>query len=160
YYRDEVLPDLVRAYQAIWVRYMKFGGAGGFPGDLNVGDVVVAQQNLATSLATYITTLGQMWQAVVDVTDLLHTPDLFGGEGPKPEVAEIPALEKPVPRPCCHPCSPLPNLHHRVLDGDWPPAVPTTSSPAAPNNAPPPAPPKVLPPPNPLDRNEKAPVPK
>jgi cobalt-zinc-cadmium efflux system outer membrane protein len=150
YYRDLVLPDLVRVYRATYARWKQDpGGAPGISNPPGISDIVVAQQNLATSVATYITTLGQLWQAVVDVTDLLQTPDLFGVEGPHHAVAEIPDLEKLPGLPCCHPCSPLPNLHHRVLGADWPPAeAPRTSSPAPPVT-------EKLPPPTPADDGKK-----
>ncbi len=155
YYRDLVLPDLVRTYRGTYERWRE-----GVPGEVNVSDIVVAQQNLATALAYYITTLGQMWQAVVDVTDLLQTPDLFGVEGPRHAVAEIPDLEKLPALPCCHPCSPLPNLHHHVLDGDWPSAVPPGSlTSGAPVEEPAPPKPRVLPPPRPAEKNDRAATP-
>ena len=145
YYRDLVLPDLVRVYRSTYERWNQ--GVG----DINISDIVVAQQNMATSLATYITTLGQMWQSVVDVTDLLQTPDLFGIEGPKHAVAEIPDLEKLGGLPCCHPCSPVPNLHHRVLDGAWPQAAPPMLN--LPRSSPQKQP--TLPQPTPADRDDK-----
>jgi cobalt-zinc-cadmium efflux system outer membrane protein len=145
-YRDYVLPDLVRVYRATYQRWREDPGPApaGVSSPPGISDIVVAQQNLATAVGTYITTLGQQWQAVVDVTDLLQTPDLFGVEGPKQAVAEIPDLDKLCGLPCCHPCSPIPNLHHRVLDGDWPPAMP--ASPPTRSL------PQTLPPPKPVDR--------
>src|SRR5262249_62168837 len=46
YYRDQVLPDLVRVYRGVYERYQRepAGPAGAPPG---FTDVVVAQQNLA-----------------------------------------------------------------------------------------------------------------
>src|SRR5262249_19849379 len=89
-----------------------------------LNDVVVAQQNLAQSVATYLTTLGGLWQAVVDLAGLLQTDDLFGMK--TDEVADIPDLEKLFALPCCHRCSPPPWQHDRVLDGEWPSAMPPT----------------------------------
>jgi cobalt-zinc-cadmium efflux system outer membrane protein len=125
-YRNQILPDAVRVYRGVYERYQKEpAAAGGNPP--NLGDVVVAQQTLAGVVGTYLTTLGLMWQAVVDVTDLLQTNDLFQvtdhpvpteGVPPVPDLEHLPGL------PCCHPCSPLPEAHQKVVDGTWPPALP------------------------------------
>jgi cobalt-zinc-cadmium efflux system outer membrane protein len=92
-HRDQVLPDLVRVYHGTYARFRDEPGppVGSPPG---LTDLVVAEQNLATAIGTYITTLGQAWQGVVDVADLLQTPDLFGVQGGCCRVAEIPDLEK------------------------------------------------------------------
>jgi cobalt-zinc-cadmium efflux system outer membrane protein len=148
YYRDQVLPDLIRVYEQTLIRWL----APNSP--LNVSDIALAQQNLATALATYISTLGLLWQAVVDVTDLLQTPDFFGLGGPQHPGHEIPDLDRLMALPCCHPCSPLPNLHHRVLDGDWPAALPPGSLNAPTSESRSPAL-RKLPPPRPLDSNGK-----
>lgn len=121
YYRDQILPDLVRVYRGVYERYQRepAGPATNPPG---FTDVVVAQQNLAQAVATYVTTLGNLWQGVVDVADLLQTLDLFGLAGPTEVIHAIPDLETLAPLPCCHPCSPVPGLHQKVIDGDWRPA--------------------------------------
>jgi cobalt-zinc-cadmium efflux system outer membrane protein len=109
YYRDQILPDLVRVYRGVYRRYqVSDRGEDGAPG---FNDVVVAQQNLAQSIGTYIQTLGQVWQAVVEVADLLQTPDLFGVTKTTQPVGAIPDL---APLPCCHPCSPLPDVHQHA----------------------------------------------
>lgn len=130
YYRDQILPDLVRVYRGVYERYQRepAGPAGSPPG---FTDVVVAQQNLAQAVATYVTTLGNLWQAVVDVADPLQTLDLFGMGGPTLPVSDIPDLEKLLSLPCCHPCSPLPGAHQHVVDGDWPTAALGGPPPAA-----------------------------
>jgi cobalt-zinc-cadmium efflux system outer membrane protein len=124
YYRDLILPDLIRVYTAIQQRYYVLGGEGGAGPGFN--DLIVAQGNLAGGFAGYITTLDAMWGAVVDVTDLLQTRDLFQLNGfPTPteclpgipDMADLPKL------PCAHPCSPLPGAHLNPPDGSWPPAV-------------------------------------
>lgn len=117
YYRDSILPDLIRVYRGVSDRYQN-EVAGKDASVPNLGDVVMAQQNLSTALATYLTTLGGLWQAVVDVAGLLQTDDLFG-INPHP-VADVPDLESLFSLPCCHCCSPIPGAHHRVVDGDWP----------------------------------------
>jgi cobalt-zinc-cadmium efflux system outer membrane protein len=121
YYRDQILPDLVRVYRGVYDRYQRDpGGAAGQPPAFT--DVVVAQQNLAQAVATYVTTLGSQWQAAVDVADVMQTFDLFGVEKAKHPVAEIPDLVKLPPLPCHHACSPLPHAHQHVVDRGWPPA--------------------------------------
>jgi hypothetical protein len=69
-------------------------------------------------------------------------------------VPEIPDLEKLPGLPCSHPCSPLPGLHHRVLDGGWPLADPSRPPvpPVPPAQAPAPA---TLPPPWEAGKEEK-----
>jgi cobalt-zinc-cadmium efflux system outer membrane protein len=130
-YRDQVLPDQVRAYRAIYERYQKEAAPPAPPGvpvtaTPAFADVVVAQQNLATSLTTYITTLGAMWQAVADVADLLQTDDLFqlGVGEPCAEPVAVPGLENLPGLPCWHPCSPLPDPALKGAHGEWPPAAP------------------------------------
>jgi cobalt-zinc-cadmium efflux system outer membrane protein len=124
YYRDHILPDLVRVYRGMYERWQReVPGPAANPPQFT--DLVVAQQNLAQAVGTYITTLGGLWQAVVDVADPLQTMDLFGMMGPHEEVPVIPDLAALPPLPCCHPCSPVPDAHQHVLDGSWPPADPS-----------------------------------
>jgi cobalt-zinc-cadmium efflux system outer membrane protein len=127
YYRDEILPGLVRVYNGILQRYREetpaAAAAPGASAPPGFNDVVVAEGNLAAAVTTYVTTLGALWQAVVDVTDLLQTNDLFQVNGvptPTEPVCAVPDLEKPAPLPCGHPCSPLPGLHGKVPDAPWP----------------------------------------
>ncbi len=121
YYRDQILPDLVRVYRGVYDRYQQDpGGRGESPPSFT--DVIVAQQNLAQAVSSYITTLGNLWQAVIDVADILQTFDLFGVHTPTDAVAEIPDLEKLLALPCVHPCSPLPHAHQKVIDRTWPQA--------------------------------------
>lgn len=120
YYRDRILPDLVRVFRGVYDRYQQDpgGGAGGSPPGFT--DVVVAQQNLAGAVNNYVTTLGQLWQATADIANHLQTLDLYGVAGPKHDVPSIPDLAALPPLPCCHPCSPLHEAHHRVHDACWP----------------------------------------
>jgi cobalt-zinc-cadmium efflux system outer membrane protein len=142
-YRDKILPDLVRVYNGVYHRYQIEGqvappappGAGIGPAlqmtPPSINDVVVAQNLLATSIATYITNLGGMWQAVVDVTDLIQTHDMFQMEGqpwPTTPVPTLPDLEQLKPLLATHPCSPLPDPKLRGGDGSWPPAIPTRNN--------------------------------
>jgi cobalt-zinc-cadmium efflux system outer membrane protein len=144
YYRDQILPDLVRVYRGVYTRYQTEmparpgEGAGGVGSQVpGFNDLVVAQQNLAQAVGTYVTTLGLLWQAVVDVADLLQTKDLFGVTTPTEGVLAIPDLEKLAALPCRHPCSPLPEAHHTVPYADWPAAEP---APTAQRELPPPRP--------------------
>ena len=129
-YRDKILPDQVRAYRAIYDRYQKEAQPALPPGvpvsaTPAFSDVVVAQQNLAQSIATYVQTLGAMWQAVADVADLIQTDDLFqfGFAGACPENVDVPDLANLPGLPCMHPCSPLPDPALKTGDGHWPSAA-------------------------------------
>jgi cobalt-zinc-cadmium efflux system outer membrane protein len=122
FYRELILPDLIRVYAGMHDRYLE-AHAEGTP---TFGDVIVAQSNLAGAFAAYLTSLDALWGAIVDVTDLLQTRDLFrigGVPTPTdclpgiPDAADLPKL------PCTHPCSPLPGAHLHPPDGTWPPAV-------------------------------------
>jgi cobalt-zinc-cadmium efflux system outer membrane protein len=85
--------DQVRVYRAVYARYHKAGPAEPGPVQLNLTDVVVAQQTLATYLSSYITALGLQWTAVADVANLLQTEDLFAGSK-VPERPGVPTLEQ------------------------------------------------------------------
>ncbi len=71
-YRDLVLPNLGRAYKAMIRRYQVEPDKVGF------NDIIVAQQNLAQSLQTYLAALDAQWKAVVDVANVGQLDDLFG----------------------------------------------------------------------------------
>jgi outer membrane protein, heavy metal efflux system len=95
YYRRYILPDQVRAYRGAYDRRQIDPNA-------SFGDVVSAQQTLATDVTTYLTTLGQLWTSVTSVADLIQTDDLFEYARPQavpplPDLDQLPAL------PCCHP---------------------------------------------------------
>jgi cobalt-zinc-cadmium efflux system outer membrane protein len=120
YYRDRILPDLVRAMRSVRARYNVTVGEVAF------ADVVTAQQTLATGIATYLTALGAQWTAVVDLAHALQSDELFGQGGgatggPAPPVCE---LERLLALPCCHPCGPLPTGTPQPPDASWPPLVP------------------------------------
>jgi cobalt-zinc-cadmium efflux system outer membrane protein len=138
-YRDSILPDLVRVYDRIYRRYQFEGQVNlpappGVPPALQfspptIDDVVLAQQFLTSSVATYITNLAGMWQAIVDVTDLIQTNDMFRmGQDklPTEPTPALPDLEQLKPLMPTHPCSPLQDPRLRGGDGTWPPAIPTT----------------------------------
>ena len=75
-YREKVLPSLTQAYQAIVRRYQVEPEKVGF------GDVVVAQQNLAQALQTYLTVLDAQWRAVVDVANITQIDELYANPAP------------------------------------------------------------------------------
>jgi cobalt-zinc-cadmium efflux system outer membrane protein len=126
YYRDRILPDQVRAYQGVRIRHNVE------PDAVSFGDVVTAQQTLATTLTTYVTTLGAMWTAVTDVANLLQTDDLFqiGNEAVPTECpAPVPDVEHLLALPCCHPCSGGVGVHLKeTADAAWPETAPTAAA--------------------------------
>jgi cobalt-zinc-cadmium efflux system outer membrane protein len=126
YYRDQILPDQVRAYRGVYTRYLGEGG-GKIGNPPTLGDVVSAQQTLAGTMQGYIGTLSSLWQAVVDVANVAQTDDLFQINGePQPTlpVCKLPELHDLPPLPCQHPCSPLGDPALRGMDGRWPPPMP------------------------------------
>ena len=62
YYRDQLIPNQVRVYRAVYQRYQVAER-----GELNYNDVLAAQQNLGSSVAAYLTALGSLWTAVVEL---------------------------------------------------------------------------------------------
>lgn len=70
-YRDKVLPSLTQAYQSLVRRYQVEPDKVGF------NDIVVAQQNLAQALQSYLTALGNQWTAVVDLATAGQLDELF-----------------------------------------------------------------------------------
>lgn len=90
-FRAEALRDQVRAYRGIYERYRND------PVGVQFNDVVVAQQTLAATLTQYIDILGDQWQAVVDLAELMQVDDLYTLGAPV-EVPPIPDLEE-IPRP-------------------------------------------------------------
>ena len=112
YYRRYILPDQVRAYRGAYDRRQIDPNA-------SFGDVVSAQQTLASNVTTYLQTLGQVWTSVTSVADLIQTDDLF--EFARPEaVPPLPDLEQLAPLPCCHPCAaPLGCWSQRCCPHRW-----------------------------------------
>ncbi len=77
YNRDQILPDLTRAYRGVYGRYQQEGeGARGKAGPVGFGDIIVAQQNLTIGLASYISLLSTQWTAVADLARLLQVESL------------------------------------------------------------------------------------
>ena len=95
----QILPDYVQTYRGVYARFREEPGVPAPGGLLVTGppgltELVGTQQNFVAAVGTYIAALGQTWQGVVDVADLLQTPDLFGLQGGCCQVGEIPDLEK------------------------------------------------------------------
>jgi outer membrane protein, heavy metal efflux system len=82
--------DQIRAFRGVYER------RGQAPDEVSFGDVVTAQQTLATYIGGYVTALGLQWQAVVDIANLLQTDDLFQ-VGRTQETAPVPDLERLLP---------------------------------------------------------------
>jgi cobalt-zinc-cadmium efflux system outer membrane protein len=68
--RNQILPDSVRAYRGTYERHIQSQDEVGFT------DVIVAQQNLLSSVAAYLTSLTGQWNAFVDIADLLQVDSL------------------------------------------------------------------------------------
>ena len=115
-YRDSILPDGVRVYEALYKRY-RIGLPNPTPDWPDFSAVVTIQQTLVQNVATYLSDLGLFWQAVVDVTDVLQTDNLFAYS----RATELPPLPQ---LPCHHPCAPFQDPTFETMHGDWPQAVP------------------------------------
>lgn len=70
-YRRHMLPDQVRTYRGVYSRYRQGG-----QGELNFGDVIVAQQTLTMTVSEYADVLNELWRAYVDIAELLQVEDL------------------------------------------------------------------------------------
>jgi cobalt-zinc-cadmium efflux system outer membrane protein len=81
-YRRSVLPDLVRYYRGVFDRRQIDPNSA-------FGDLVFAQQNLATNVTAYIGILGSLWSSVVTVADFLQTDNLFQ-TGEKRDLPQLP----------------------------------------------------------------------
>jgi outer membrane protein, heavy metal efflux system len=77
YNREQILPDLTRAYRGVYIRYQQEGEtARGKAGAVGFGDIIVAQQNLTGGLAAYVILLNNQWTAVADLARLLQVESL------------------------------------------------------------------------------------
>ena len=70
-YRVRIVPNLTRAYRAIYARHQEEPAKVGF------NDIVVVQQNLSQALSAYLNAIGDQWTAVVDLANLLQIDDLY-----------------------------------------------------------------------------------
>jgi cobalt-zinc-cadmium efflux system outer membrane protein len=134
------IQDQVRAYRGLYERRETQ------PDQVAFGDVVTAEQTLATYIAGYVTALGAQWLAVADVANLLQTDDLFQ-VGQLQELPPVPDLEHLLPLPCCHPCGRLPAAGAQPQEGQELPGLPR-QGPAP--TAPPGEPARPLPGPGPV----------
>lgn len=92
YYRDRILPDQARVYRGIYERHQLQAE------EISFGDVVLAQQNLAASVAAYVAAMNAQWAAYAEIAGLLQLEDL--SELPlappaAPEPPVVPEAEKP-----------------------------------------------------------------
>ena len=85
-YKKNILPNQVQAFRAALTRHFFVGGASYL-------DVVNSQQTLASLIGNYLTALNEQWTAVVDIANLLQTPDLFQTHSVDP-VAPIPDINE------------------------------------------------------------------
>jgi cobalt-zinc-cadmium efflux system outer membrane protein len=115
-YRKEALPKQVQAFRSAVKRHY-----GAEADKVSFLDLISSEQNLVNIIGPYITALGNQWQAVVDVANLLQTDDLFQTVE-KYEPAQVPDLESLFNLPCCHPCSTMPDPALRSADLKWPKA--------------------------------------
>jgi cobalt-zinc-cadmium efflux system outer membrane protein len=69
YLQDQILPDQARVYRRVYERHQQEPDAVGF------SDIIVAQQNLAGSIADYIITLNAQWSALADIANLMQVED-------------------------------------------------------------------------------------
>jgi cobalt-zinc-cadmium efflux system outer membrane protein len=145
YYRRFILPDQVRYYRGVLER-RRLDPSAAF------GDLVAAQQTLATDVTTYLTILGQLWTSVVSVADFLQTDDLFQ-LAPRQVVPELPDLEQLPVWPCPHPAPAVPPAQPFCAAGQAAPAPGAAISPAPDQGMPP----QTLPEPRRLTPPEAAP---
>ena len=94
-YRDQVLPNLVRAYRGIIRRYQAEPEKAGF------NDIVVAQQSLATALQSYLSALDAQWKAVTDLAQLSQLDEVYPASLSSSPPPSPPSL--PSPRPATMP---------------------------------------------------------
>jgi cobalt-zinc-cadmium efflux system outer membrane protein len=136
------IQDQVRAYRGLYERRETQ------PDQVAFGDVVTAEQTLATYIAAYVTALGAQWLAVADVANLLQTNDLFQVNQLQ-EMPPVPDLDHLLPLPCCHPCGTLPgpSLHPLGVSGapEAPALTVSPMPPATEQAAPLPGPGPVIP---------------
>ncbi len=101
-YRDQIIPDQVRAYRSLYFRYSTEK-----PDDLNFNDVVTAQQTLADAIRSYIESINGLWDSVVDIANLLQVDDLDAAASkpdgfdrcPVPSLEPLPTLPSPETKP-------------------------------------------------------------
>jgi cobalt-zinc-cadmium efflux system outer membrane protein len=83
---QQQLRDLLVAYKTAWVRHQRQ------PDKVSFSDLWPVQTTLEGYVTVYIGALGSMFQATVDVANLLQTEDFFQA-GQRQEVPSLPVLE-------------------------------------------------------------------
>ena len=116
-FREEALPKQVQAFRAAVKRHYAVGPAEAAP--VAFTDLVSAEQNLVSVVATYSTYLAAQWLAVADVANFLQTNDIFQVAEKLEPPSEV-DLRKLLELPDCHPCSPMPDPALRGADINWP----------------------------------------
>jgi cobalt-zinc-cadmium efflux system outer membrane protein len=91
YYRRNVLPNLVRYYRGVFAR-RQIDPTSAF------GDLVFAQQNLATNVQAYLGILQSLWTSAVNVADFLQTDDLYQ-LAKRHDLPQIPDFHQPQDSP-------------------------------------------------------------
>ena len=74
-YRTDIVPDQVRVYRGIYDRFLVDGQSVDF------AQVVVSQQTLAQVVDSYVVSLSNEWNSLVDVAQLLQVTDLQTMDG-------------------------------------------------------------------------------
>ena len=74
-YRTDIVPDQVRVYRGIYDRFLVDGQSVDF------AQVVVSQQTLAQVVDSYVLSLSNEWNSLVDVAQLLQVTDLQTMDG-------------------------------------------------------------------------------
>jgi cobalt-zinc-cadmium efflux system outer membrane protein len=100
-YQKGILPAQVQTFRGAIKRYF-----GGEVGAVAYIDLVSSEQNLISVVGAYLPLLQAQWQAVVDVSSLLQTDQLYlmaDEVASEPEIDFLDLLKMP----CCHPCTPM-----------------------------------------------------
>ena len=120
YYRTLILPDQVQSYRGTYMRHQEEPDVVGF------SDIVAAQQSLTSAVGSYVTALGALWQAIVDLGNLMQVDDIFLMGSPQ-AMAQIPNLDQLCPVPGLG----LPNVVDpaQQLDRNWLPQPAPTKVP-------------------------------
>lgn len=96
YSRNRLIPNQVRVYRAVSQRYQVAER-----GELNYNDVLTAQQNVREAVANYLTALGSLWAAVVDLASVAQLDELYlpppAADGARLEQLLVPAATSPPP---------------------------------------------------------------
>jgi cobalt-zinc-cadmium efflux system outer membrane protein len=95
YYHDHILPDLARVYRGVYERHQQAADQQGAQ-PVGFGDIIVAQQQLMTAIANYVTAMNEQWTAYADLAGLLQLEDLSRLPLAEPAASGEPAAVPPV----------------------------------------------------------------